>query len=140
MDNVEESVRAVCVEAVYNLSAGNDVSEDVLDTIGQLPSSSHIPYYYTVLNSHLEMLNGDPILSMLDIESVTLAEAFNAITEKSCSSKVELHALLLLSRQRLSAYFAIYLLVSYPIVLLWKQYINCGPMHDPRTRCYNTYS
>ncbi len=90
MDTVDESMRAVCVEAVYNLSAGNNVPEDVLDTIGQLPSSSDIPYYYTVLNSHLKTLNGDPILSMLDIESVTLAEAFNAITEESCSSKVQL--------------------------------------------------
>ena len=96
MDIIDESVRAVCVEAVYNLSAGNAVSEDMLDTIGKLPSSSHIPYYYTVLNSHLEMLSGDPILSMLDIESGTLADAFSAITEERCKSKVELHAPLLL--------------------------------------------
>ena len=90
MDTVDESIHAICEEAEHNLSAGNNISEDMLDTIGQLPcSSSDVPYYYTVLNEYLKKLNGDPILSMLDIESGTLAEAFSGITGEGCSSKVE---------------------------------------------------
>ena len=90
MDTVDESLRAICVEAVYNLSAGNlkDVSEDILDSIGQLPCSGSP--YYVVLNGLLKVLDGDPILSMLDIESEILTEAFNTISRENCSSKVKL--------------------------------------------------
>ena len=73
------------METVHDLSAGKEVSEAQLELISQLPDKSG--QFYTVLHQSLMRLEGDPILSMLDLkldDNETVTDIFKC----SDSSKV----------------------------------------------------
>ena len=81
MDVVEVESRVKCMDTIHAISAGK-VSETGLDEIARLPYGSGDEQFCTVLNEFLLKLEGDPILSMLELKlnpDETLADLFKAI-------------------------------------------------------------
>ena len=79
----------MCVVALYNLSTGQVVTEEIWDTIAQLPDGRfESDRFYSVLNQSLLKLEGDIKFAMLNLklnEGEKLADIFTAIKTNQCS-------------------------------------------------------
>lgn len=59
----------VCIQAVEALSAGQDVPEEDLMLLGQLPDATHgYGQFYSLLRSFLLPMKNDPVISLLTLK------------------------------------------------------------------------
>ena len=90
-DTVDESQHAygACVEALHNLSTGQMVTEEMWNTIAQLPDGRfESGQFYSVLNRSLLKLEGDLKFAMLNLKlnaGEKLVDVFTAIKTQQCS-------------------------------------------------------
>ena len=93
IEAVDDSKRDVCLDTVYKLNASEEVSEEMLHIIAQLPDASSSGHFYTVLNESLMKMERNIMLALLDVDSEALTIAFEAIHKENCSPKVHISVL-----------------------------------------------
>jgi hypothetical protein len=94
---VEESQHDACVVALYNLSAGQIITEEMWNTIAQLPDYRfESGQFYSVLNQSLLKLEGDLNFAMLNLKlnaEEKLSDVFTAIKTNECSKVRLVHVI-----------------------------------------------
>ena len=93
-DAVDDSQRGACAVALYNYGAGENVTEEMWETIAKLPDNKFSSgRFYSVLNQSLLKLKGDPKFAMLNLklnDGERLDDVFAAITETEECSEVHM--------------------------------------------------